>query len=168
MSLHPDYKGKYNNKWSNLPNLKLSGLEPLEVTPTTNFVNIGERTNVAGSRLFLRLIKEEKFDEALSIARDQVDGGAQIIDINMDDAMLDGVAAMRRDVNEFAHAKLRDGEALAAAGDDQRRNDGERQRDFDGKARAAACRRFQLDGAADALDVGAHHVHADAAAGNVR
>jgi 5-methyltetrahydrofolate--homocysteine methyltransferase len=102
MSLHPDYKGKYNNKWSNLPNLKLSGLEPLEVTPTTNFVNIGERTNVAGSRLFLRLIKEEKFDEALSIARDQVDGGAQIIDINMDDGLIDGKEAMVKFLNLIA------------------------------------------------------------------
>ena len=61
--------------------LKLSGLEPLVITPESNFVNVGERTNVAGSRKFLRLINEEKFDEALDIARDQVEGGAQIIDI---------------------------------------------------------------------------------------
>jgi 5-methyltetrahydrofolate--homocysteine methyltransferase len=74
--------------------LKLSGLEPLIVTPETNFVNIGERTNVTGSRKFLRLIKEERYEEALEIARAQVDGGAQIIDINMDEGMLDGVHAM--------------------------------------------------------------------------
>ena len=68
--------------------LKLSGLEPLLVTPETNFVNIGERTNVTGSRKFLRLIKEERFDEALDVARDQVEGGAQILDVNMDEGML--------------------------------------------------------------------------------
>jgi 5-methyltetrahydrofolate--homocysteine methyltransferase len=61
-----------------------------------NFINVGERTNVAGSRKFLRLIKEEQYDEALAIARDQVDGGAQIIDINMDDGMIDGKEAMVR------------------------------------------------------------------------
>jgi len=102
MSLHPDYKGKYEYKWSDLPNLKLSGLEPFELTPETNFVNIGERTNVAGSRLFLNLIKEEKFDEALSIARDQVDGGAQIIDINMDDGLIEGKEAMVKFLNLIA------------------------------------------------------------------
>lgn len=74
--------------------LKLSGLEPLVVTPETNFVNVGERTNVAGSKKFLRLIKEEKFEEALTVARDQVEGGAQIIDINMDDGLIDGKEAM--------------------------------------------------------------------------
>ena len=74
--------------------LKLSGLEPLVVTPESNFINVGERTNVAGSRKFLRLIKEENFEEALSIARHQVDGGAQIIDINMDDGLIDGKEAM--------------------------------------------------------------------------
>ncbi|MDA9261850.1 methionine synthase [Flavobacteriales bacterium] len=74
--------------------LKLSGLEPLIVTPETNFVNIGERTNVTGSRKFLRLIKEERFDEALDVARDQVEGGAQILDVNMDEGMLDGKEAM--------------------------------------------------------------------------
>ena len=76
--------------------LKLSGLEPLVLTPQSNFINIGERTNVAGSRKFLRLIKEEKYDEALAIAREQVEGGAQIIDINMDDGMIDGKEAMVR------------------------------------------------------------------------
>jgi 5-methyltetrahydrofolate--homocysteine methyltransferase len=82
--------------------LKLSGLEPLIVTPETNFVNIGERTNVTGSRKFLRLIKEEKYDEALSVARDQVEGGAQIIDVNMDEGMLDGVYAMTKFLNLIA------------------------------------------------------------------
>ena len=68
--------------------LKLSGLEPLIVTPESNFVNVGERTNVTGSAKFLRLIKEGNYDEALSIAREQVEGGAQIIDVNMDEGML--------------------------------------------------------------------------------
>ncbi|MDC6350002.1 methionine synthase [Zeaxanthinibacter sp. PT1] len=79
--------------------LKLSGLEPLVVTPESNFVNVGERTNVAGSRKFLRLIKEDKFEEALEIAREQVEGGAQIIDINMDDGLIDGKEAMVRFLN---------------------------------------------------------------------
>ncbi|GEQ87361.1 hypothetical protein ULMS_28690 [Patiriisocius marinistellae] len=79
--------------------LKLSGLEPLIITPQSNFINVGERTNVAGSRKFLRLIKEEKFEEALAIARDQVENGAQIIDINMDDGLIDGKAAMVRFLN---------------------------------------------------------------------
>ncbi len=79
--------------------LKLSGLEPLVVTPETNFVNVGERTNVAGSKKFLRLIKEEKFEEALDVARDQVEGGAQIIDINMDDGLIDGKKAMVKFLN---------------------------------------------------------------------
>ena len=82
--------------------LKLSGLEPLIITPETNFVNVGERTNVTGSRKFLRLIKEEKYDEALSIAREQVEGGAQIIDVNMDEGMLDGVYAMTKFLNLIA------------------------------------------------------------------
>ena len=82
--------------------LKLSGLEPLIVTPETNFVNVGERTNVTGSRKFLRLIKEEKYEEALSIAKEQVEGGAQIIDINMDEGMLDGVYAMTKFLNLIA------------------------------------------------------------------
>ncbi len=76
--------------------LKLSGLEPLIITSDTNFVNVGERTNVTGSRKFLRLIKEGNFNEALDIARDQVEGGAQIIDVNMDEGMLDGVEAMTK------------------------------------------------------------------------
>jgi len=82
--------------------LKLSGLEPLIVTPETNFVNVGERTNVTGSRKFLRLIKEEKYEEALSVAREQVEGGAQIIDVNMDEGMLDGVYAMTKFLNLIA------------------------------------------------------------------
>ena len=82
--------------------LTLSGLEPLEVTPESNFINVGERTNVTGSRKFLRLIKEEKFEEALSVARDQVEGGAQIIDVNMDEGMLDGVHAMTTFLNLIA------------------------------------------------------------------
>ena len=82
--------------------LKLSGLEPLIVTPETNFVNIGERTNVTGSRKFLRLIKEERFDEALDVARDQVEGGAQILDVNMDEGMLDGKEAMVKFLNLIA------------------------------------------------------------------
>ena len=71
------------------PVTRFSGLELLEVTKDTNFVNIGERTNVAGSKKFARLIREEKYDEALDVARNQVDGGAQVIDVCMDDAMLD-------------------------------------------------------------------------------
>ena len=74
--------------------LMLSGLEPLIITSETNFVNIGERTNVTGSIRFAGLIKDEKYDEALEVALDQVRGGAQILDVNMDDGMLDGKAAM--------------------------------------------------------------------------
>nr|WP_314838349.1 vitamin B12 dependent-methionine synthase activation domain-containing protein [uncultured Flavobacterium sp.] len=83
-------------------NLVLSGLEPLIITPESLFVNVGERTNVTGSRKFLRLIKEEKYDEALDIARQQVEGGAQIIDINMDEGMLDGAYAMTKFLNLIA------------------------------------------------------------------
>ena len=82
--------------------LHLSGLEPLVLNENSNFINVGERTNVAGSRKFLRLIKEENFDEALDIARHQVDGGAQIIDINMDDGLIDGKEAMVRFMNLIA------------------------------------------------------------------
>lgn len=78
---------------------RLSGLEALVITPQTNFVNIGERTNVSGSLRFARLIREEKYDEALAVARNQVDGGAQIIDICMDEAMLDSEKAMVKFVN---------------------------------------------------------------------
>ncbi|WP_082001790.1 methionine synthase [Flavobacterium sp. KMS] len=86
----------------NRRDLVLAGLEPLIITPNSVFVNIGERTNVTGSRKFLRLIKEEKYDEALDIARQQVEGGAQIIDINMDEGMLDGVQAMTKFLNLIA------------------------------------------------------------------
>ncbi len=82
--------------------LRLSGLEPLIVTPESNFINVGERTNVTGSRKFLRLIKEEKYEEALSVAREQVEGGAQIIDVNMDEGMLDGIYAMTKFLNLIA------------------------------------------------------------------
>ncbi|WP_339700239.1 vitamin B12 dependent-methionine synthase activation domain-containing protein [uncultured Roseivirga sp.] len=82
--------------------LQLSGLEPLIVTPESNFVNVGERTNVTGSKRFARLILEEKFDDALEVARDQVDGGAQILDVNMDEGMLDGKEAMVKFLNLIA------------------------------------------------------------------
>jgi 5-methyltetrahydrofolate--homocysteine methyltransferase len=81
---------------------RLSGLEPLSLTPELNFVNIGERTNVSGSKKFARLIREEKFEEAVDIAIDQVEGGAQIIDINMDDGMLDAVKVLPEFVNLIA------------------------------------------------------------------
>lgn len=81
------------------PYLRLSGLEPLVLRPETNFVNVGERTNVTGSKKFARLIKENKYEEALSVARQQVEGGAQVLDVNMDDAMLDGVQAMTTFLN---------------------------------------------------------------------
>ncbi|HCT23292.1 MAG TPA: methionine synthase, partial [Chitinophagaceae bacterium] len=81
------------------PYLRLSGLEPLIVRPETNFVNVGERTNVTGSKKFARLIKENKYEEALSVARQQVENGAQVLDVNMDDALLDGVQAMTTFLN---------------------------------------------------------------------
>ncbi len=81
------------------PYLRLAGLEPLIVRPETNFVNVGERTNVTGSKKFARLIKDGLYEEALSVARQQVEGGAQIIDVNMDDAMLEGVEAMTTFLN---------------------------------------------------------------------
>ncbi len=102
MDIHPDYPGKYVYKWHNYPPMKLSGLEPLVVTPDLNFINVGERTNVTGSKKFLRLIKEENYEEALEVARNQVDGGAQIIDVNMDEGMLDGVETMTRFLNLMA------------------------------------------------------------------
>lgn len=82
--------------------LKLSGLEPLVFTPEINFVNIGERTNVTGSKKFARLILNGQYDEALEVALDQVRGGAQVLDVCMDEGMLDGVAAMRRFLNLIA------------------------------------------------------------------
>ncbi len=82
--------------------LLLSGLEPLVVDARLNFVNIGERCNVTGSKAFLRLIQQERYEEAVAIARDQVETGAQILDINMDEALIDGVQAMTRFVNRLA------------------------------------------------------------------
>jgi 5-methyltetrahydrofolate--homocysteine methyltransferase len=76
------------------PYMRLAGLEPLVIRPETNFVNVGERTNVTGSKKFARLIRDEQYEEALSIARQQVESGAQILDVNMDDALLDGEKAM--------------------------------------------------------------------------
>jgi len=102
MSILKEFKGKYKYKWDDLPFMKLSGLEPLVFSPETNFINVGERTNVTGSKKFLRLIKEEKFEEAIEVAREQVEGGAQIIDVNMDEGMLDGEASMKRFLNLMA------------------------------------------------------------------
>ncbi|WP_020527141.1 methionine synthase [Flexithrix dorotheae] len=90
------------NPQRQLPPLMLSGLEPLIITPESNFVNIGERTNVTGSRKFLRLIKEGNFEEALSVALDQVRGGAQILDVNMDEGMIDGKESMVNFLNLIA------------------------------------------------------------------
>lgn len=81
------------------PYLRLAGLEPLVIRPETNFVNVGERTNVTGSKKFARLIKENKYEEALGVARQQVENGAQVLDVNMDDALLDGVNAMTTFLN---------------------------------------------------------------------
>jgi 5-methyltetrahydrofolate--homocysteine methyltransferase len=81
---------------------RLSGLEPLTIDEDSLFVNVGERTNVTGSKMFLRLIREEKYEEALAVARQQVENGAQIIDINMDEAMLDSAVCMRRFLNMIA------------------------------------------------------------------
>jgi len=79
--------------------MRLAGLEPLTIRPESNFVNIGERTNVTGSKKFARLVRENKYEEALSVARQQVESGAQVIDVNMDDALLDGVQAMTTFIN---------------------------------------------------------------------
>ena len=84
------------------PSLKLSGLEPLKVNKESLFVNIGERTNVTGSAKFARLIREENYDETVSVARQQIESGAQIIDVNMDEGMLDGKAAMSTFLNLIA------------------------------------------------------------------
>jgi len=81
---------------------RLSGLEPLNIGENSLFVNVGERTNVTGSKMFARLVREEKYDEALAVARQQVENGAQIIDVNMDEAMLDSVASMTRFLNLIA------------------------------------------------------------------
>ena len=82
--------------------LRLSGLEPMVQTPNINFINIGERTNVTGSKAFANLILNNKYDEALSVARSQVENGAQVIDLNMDEGMLDGKAAMVTFLNLIA------------------------------------------------------------------
>jgi 5-methyltetrahydrofolate--homocysteine methyltransferase len=92
---------KLSNK-SNMPAMKLAGLEPFNVTSDIRFVNIGERTNVTGSKAFSRMILNNQFDEALVVARQQVENGAQVIDINMDEAMLDSEAAMTRFLNLIA------------------------------------------------------------------
>lgn len=84
------------------PYLRISGLEAVTLRPESNFMNVGERTNVTGSKKFLRLIKEEKFEEALSVAREQTEGGAQAIDINMDEGMLDAHHAMTTYLNYIA------------------------------------------------------------------
>jgi 5-methyltetrahydrofolate--homocysteine methyltransferase len=81
------------------PYLRLSGLEPLTIRPESNFVNVGERTNVTGSKKFARLIRDNKYEEALSVARQQAENGAQVLDVNMDDALLDGVKAMTTFLN---------------------------------------------------------------------
>src|SRR5580704_4949503 len=81
------------------PFLRLSGLEPLVVRPETNFLNIGQRTNVTGSKKFARLVRENKYEEALSVARQQVESGVQVLDVHMDDALLDGVVAMTTFLN---------------------------------------------------------------------
>ena len=99
-----EIKVKQNTKHQtpNTKYLKLSGLEPLVITPESNFINVGERTNVAGSKKFLRLIKEGNYTEALDIARNQVEGGAQILDVNFDDGLLDGKFAMVKFLNLIA------------------------------------------------------------------
>ncbi len=84
------------------PYTRLSGLEPLTITPETNFIVIGERTNITGSAAFRRLIKEDRYDEAVTVARQQVDGGANILDVCMDEGMIDGLAAMKRFLNLIA------------------------------------------------------------------
>ncbi len=79
-----------------------SGMEPLTITPDTNFIMVGERTNITGSRKFARLIREGQYEEAVAVARDQVEGGANILDVNMDEGMIDGEAAMTRFLNLIA------------------------------------------------------------------
>jgi len=81
------------------PIQKLSGLEPFNITEATNFVNVGERCNVTGSKKFARLIRDNDYDAAIAVAREQVDGGAQVIDVNLDEGMIDGVEAMTKFMN---------------------------------------------------------------------
>src|SRR5437660_12615120 len=78
-----------------------SGLEDLTIRPESNFIMVGERTNIAGSRKFARLIKEGNYEEAVAIARDQIEGGANILDVNVDEGMIDGPAAMTRFLNQI-------------------------------------------------------------------
>jgi len=85
-----------------VPFCRLSGLEPLTISPELNFVNVGERTNVTGSAIFRRLIQADDFEGAVQVARQQIENGAQIIDVNMDEGLLDGVAAMTRFLNQIA------------------------------------------------------------------
>ena len=82
--------------------MRLSGLEPLVVTPELLFINVGERTNVTGSAAFRKLIKENRYPEAVEVARQQVEGGAQILDVNMDEGMLDSEQAMTTFLNLIA------------------------------------------------------------------
>ncbi len=95
-----NYTPRTKQKTSSLPNF--SGLEPLLVRPESNFVNVGERTNVTGSLKFKRLIKEENYEEAISVALDQVEGGAQVIDVNMDEGMIESEEVMTRFLNLIA------------------------------------------------------------------
>jgi 5-methyltetrahydrofolate--homocysteine methyltransferase len=95
-------KIKPRNIPSREPYLRLSGLEPVELRPDANFMNIGERTNVTGSKKFARLIKEENYEEALSVARNQVEGGAQVLDVNMDEGLLDSEVVMNKFLNLVA------------------------------------------------------------------
>src|SRR5690349_4599422 len=81
------------------PYLRLAGLEPLTISPESNFVNVGERTNVTDSKKFARLIHENKYEESLSVARQQVESGAQVLDVNMDDALLDSMKTMTTFLN---------------------------------------------------------------------
>jgi len=85
-----------------VPYCRLSGLEPLTISPDLNFVNVGERTNVTGSAIFRRLIQADDYEAAVNVARQQIENGAQIIDVNMDEGLLDGVAAMTRFLNQIA------------------------------------------------------------------
>src|SRR3546814_7376891 len=83
-------------------NTRLSGLEPLQITPESNFINVGERTNVTGSAKFKKLILDNRYDEAVAVARQQVESGAQVLDVNMDEGMLDSKAAMVAFLNLIA------------------------------------------------------------------
>lgn len=102
MKIDPETGLDHETQMTNTYNLKLSGLEPLTIYAGSNFINIGERTNVTGSRKFLRCIQEGRFDDAVEIAREQVNGGAQIIDINMDEGMIDGKESMVKFLNLIA------------------------------------------------------------------